>query len=227
MGNLDAQLGIEKTEKCQCKEIESEYGTIVVSTSLSPEFDGGRDELIEVLTQVDLLVLFEDITGLSPTNQTYYIDHKEKDADWEGLNLMNVRFSYGRKAYISAIHELVHIILRQQDWLNDEVLNSFIARNPEFTVFVRGEGYKIEQMIAYLVQREAAKYLDDFYEDTNFIEKFNDERFEDILKSQYQTPKREKLGRLIIKLWNERDRSLDIISFARLVAIRYDELGAL
>ena len=200
--------------------IESKYGTLNVVQPPSDDLVAGHTELLTFLGNYDILLDIADVTGLEPAIQDYTIQHAEL-ADWEGLDTIYVNYGRGVRAYLSGIHELVHIVLRQQNWLQDDVLDTFVVDHPAFTVRSKGPGYKIEQMIAYLIQRDIAKLMDERLGIDHYGKQWGEEKFAGRFDREYASPEREKLGRLIIAMWDDRDPSVDIIGFARSVAERY------
>lgn len=84
-------------------------------------------------------------------------DFDSVSADYNLPNELSVDLGYGVWAASGAIHEMVHLILGQNSWNQNSQINNFINAHPNLLGNEDNgnrNGYFIEQIIAYLTQRD-------------------------------------------------------------------------
>lgn len=164
------------------------------------------DQVLKILTKHDLPKLIELKTGLSWKTPSIKIKHTQKKADWENNDTVLVNFENGTWCISGIAHELVHLILRQNNWLDNPTISNYVKRHRELRETSRGDGYPIEQMIAYLIQSEILADLGK-KESVEIPAKFWDEKhFENVINYEYDSEYKKRLGRLIISAWRSRRR---------------------
>jgi hypothetical protein len=196
-----------------------EHYVLQIEDPPSSDLEEGLSEFRAFLEENNLFQDIEEQTGIRPDVAEYTLTHRDC-ADWEGVSRIMVNYSRGERAYLSMAHELVHIILRQNDWTSDPTIAQFILKHPKFSSS-RGEGYRLEQMVAYLVQHDLSNMLEKRHGEKRYGEWFPEEKIEALFEREYQEEDNERLGRLIIKMWKDRDPSENIIRFMSRVCEEY------
>lgn len=175
-------------------------------------FDGETGELEEALEKYDVPQMVSQITGLSWKNESLKIKHIDKSADWEGNDTILVNLGRGAYALSGVAHECLHLILRQNNWLESPKISDFVEKYPEMRKYpIKRKGYPLEQMIAYLVQDEISKKIGKQEGLDRLVETGGHGKFGYILETEYSSKNEEKLGKIILKKWQEKDNYENII----------------
>lgn len=175
---------------------------ITIQDGFSAEID---KQVSSWLKSYDLPKLVSKKLGL-PLKKPVFLKHTEGNANWEGDNIILADFRRGIWCLPGIAHELVHIILRQNDWLSIVPnVYSFIQKHSEFST-PRGAGYLIEQMIAYLVQADISHEIGEKEKNAELINSWGPEKFDVILEKEYTTIFAKEIGQKIIDAWNHKEQ---------------------
>ena len=177
-------------------------------------FKGNIKELESILGKYDISNMVSQLTGLGWKTDSIKLKHTEGSVDWEGNDTVLENLKYGPYCISSLSHEMVHLIFRQNDWLESDEISNFIEKYPEMNEYSEGkDGYPIEQMVAYLIQDEICKKIGQ-EEDADILTKTGGHRdFENILDREYDTEMKRWLGKTIINNWTDRGRYPNIIKW--------------
>ncbi len=173
----------------------------------------GRDQhnkFLETLKKSDFLIRITKKTGLRWVEPLIKIKYS-KEADFESPDTILIDYNRGSRAVSSAIHEAFHLMLRQVEWTENDVVKRIVLKYPELENSPYGIAYKMEQMFAYLLQneiyQEIAKDLNfdasKDYWDMNYI-------VQSVIPYEFESPFLKKLVLAIIKVWNGPTRSRNI-----------------
>lgn len=182
-----------------------------------PSYNKDLDDSIEhFLGKWDLLKIVSEKTGLPWKNDLIKIEHQEGNADWRGEDIILSDFRRGIWCLSGVTHELVHLILRQNNWLNSKIIQEFIKEHDELNDRERDTekkkgGYLIEQMIAYLIQSEVDCEIGEKNKMPEMCNSWNEEKFNKIIENEYRTDFAKKLGLKIREEWKKKKEGENII----------------
>jgi hypothetical protein len=157
-------------------------------------------EIIAVFEKYNVAKMVSDATGLKWHSGILKIENTNEGGSWRGSDVILVHYNRGLWAVSTAVHEFLHLILRQNNWDRVEEISNFIDAHPELSN-KRGRGYAIEQMIAYLLQKEIHQEIGIIENNTAMQTSWDDEHFEKIIKESYTDPFSGKLARTLIVEW--------------------------
>jgi len=176
--------------------------SIVITTGL----DTNSDKEIQLwLDRYDLPKIVSEKLNFSWKTKTLNLKHSEGNSDWESDDTVLVDFKRGMWCISGIAHELVHLILRQNNWIDlSAKLKIFTKQHPELSSTNRGAGYLIEQMIAYLVQADVDREIGQKENKSEMIDAWNTQKFHKIINLEYQSDFLKQMGRKMIDKWNDK-----------------------
>ncbi len=195
---------------------------------VTPSGDNNLDKVIlEILDKYDLTEIVSQATGLKWYKDKIYLKNKkEGTADWEGDDTILDNYEHGVWIVSGIAHELVHLILRQNNWFENKIVSDFVKKHPEIIIQgaseKRGDGYCIEQIIAYLLQADVLKDIGRKEEIEEMASSWDEEKFEKIISSEYKQEFKEKLARFIIEKWKIREDDINLIEWIEGVLLEMD-----
>ena len=198
----------------------------MVKINIEPSGNSEVDKIVfEILGKYNIAEIVSEETGLPWTVDEIKIKHQGSTADWEGLDTVLVNYDHGVWVVSGVAHEMVHLILRQNKWDESSVISDFIKKHPEIILSgsKRGDGYRIEQIIAYLTQRDIHREIGREEGDERMETSWGEEKFEDIIKMEYNSEFRERLARTIMREWETRERGDNLIEWIEEVLSNWDK----
>lgn len=188
------------------------------------EFMGDTKELEEATKRYNVPGMVSAVTGLEWKTSLIKLKHIEKSADWEDDDTVLINLGTGAYALSGISHECLHLILRQNNWLESSKISDFIEKYTEMKEFpIKRKGYPLEQMIAYLVQDEISKKIGQEEGIEKLITTGGHGPFETILDREYNTDTKKRLGKLIMKKWPDRKKYPDIIKWIESIIENFEE----
>ncbi len=152
---------------------------ILIANGLSQNFD---KEIQTWLDKYNLPQIMSEKLGLSWKTKTINLKHSRGNSNWENNDTILTDFKKGIWRISGIAHELVHLILRQNNWLNrSRKLKMFIEQHPELSSTNRGTGYLIEQMVAYLIQADIDREIGQKESKPEMIDVWNAQKFDKII----------------------------------------------
>lgn len=181
---------------------------------------------LDTLTNSNYLVRINQKTGLEWKEVLVKMRYS-KQAEYLNLDTVLVDYNRGSRAVSSAIHESFHLMLRQINWTENSIVKDILLKYPQLNSSPRGNGYKMEQMFAYLLQNEIYQEI---AKDLNF-DASNEYWSMEYIKNthvphEFDTPFLKQLALSIIEVWDKPNKSNDIFelikkSFESKYLIRY------
>ncbi|MEK7447655.1 MAG: hypothetical protein AAB632_02580 [Patescibacteria group bacterium] len=189
------------------------------------DFMGDTKELEEATKKYDVPGMVSEATGLDWKTSILKLKHIEKSADWEDDDTVLINLGTGAYALSGVSHECLHLILRQNNWLESSKISAFIKKYPEMRIDYPEykAGYPIEQLIAYLIQDEISKKIGQEEEIGKLITTGGHGPFEVILDREYDTNTKKKLGKMIIEKWPDKKKYPDIIKWIENIIENFEE----
>ncbi len=177
-------------------------------------FEGSTNELEELLEKHNIPQMVSNITGLDWKTASIKLRHTESQADWEGDDTVLVNLDHGPYCISGLSHEMVHLLFRQNNWLESTEISKFIENHPEMREYSAGkDGYPIEQMVAYLVQDEICKKIGK-KEGLNILaETGGHGDFEKILDTEYGSDIKKKIGKTMMERWTKLEDYSDVLKW--------------
>ena len=139
---------------------------------------------------------------------------------------IEIDFSRGRILLGTIAHEGLHLLLRQNDWLDKYPFIKELSSEHELLRISKfGWGYQIEQMIAYLIQRDVNRLVGEKFSDNSLLRWGDKTFFDKVIEEEftYENAHPEEkqflinLGRNIINLWDENPDKHDLGIFLELL----------
>ena len=176
--------------------------SIVITTGL----DTNSDKEIQLwLDRYDLPEIVSEKLNLSWKTKTLNLKHSKGNSDWESNDTVLADFKRGIWCISGIAHELVHLILRQNNWIDlSAKLKIFTEQHPELSSTNRGAGYLIEQMIAYLVQADVDREIGQKENKPEMIDAWNIQRFHKIINSEYRSDFSKQMAKKMIDKWDDK-----------------------
>ena len=198
----------------------------MLKINIEPSGNSEVDKIVfEILDKYNLAEIVSEETGLSWTTDEINIKHQDSTADWEGIDTVLVNYEHGIWVVSGVAHEMVHLILRQNKWDESSMISDFIKKHPEIILSgsKRGDGYRIEQIIAYLTQKDIHEEIGRKEGDERMEKSWGKEKFEKIIEMEYNSEFRERLARTIMRDWETREKGTNLIEWIEKVLLNWDK----
>jgi hypothetical protein len=175
-------------------------------------------EFVRVLKESNFLRRITQHTGLEWQDGTLRVEYSKK-ADYTEPNTIFVDYNRGDRAVSSAVHESVHLMLRQDKWTENPAVADMLKKHHELTTSSsKGPAYKVEQIFAYLLQNEIFKEIakamsfdaSKHYWSIDYIK-------ENFVHREFKTEFLKSLALAVIEVWEEPNRENDIYKLIKRV----------
>lgn len=183
----------------------------------------GYKELKYILEKYDIGEMVSDILNLKWKEKVVINDTDSKyGADYKLPNEAYVNYSDGTWGITGVAHEMVHLLMHQNDWTEIPKIKNYISEYKDLQdpTRMRSVGYPIEQMVAYLLMRDVALKISEKEDGINkedVLSQYNKDWFARILNTEYPTEHLKILGNKIIEKWENRPKELPITDWVESV----------
>jgi len=170
-------------------------------------------ELEEILAKYNTLNELGNIIGLE-WKKPITVVGIDSGANFKSGDTILVNLNVGIYAISGISHEAVHLILRQNNWLENETIKNFIEKYPEMQRYpAERQGYPLEQMIAYLVQEDISKPIGEKEGLEKLAETGGHKSYKKIIQREFSEGINGKVGELILNKWPEHNQSKNVIEW--------------
>ncbi len=188
---------------------------------------GSEEKTKEVegaLQKYDIPEMVSEMTGLKWKKNSIKLQQIENGANFEKDYIVLINLNMGIYCLSGITHETVHLILRQNNWLENEEIHNFVNKYPEMKKYPKDrEGYPLEQMIAYLIMEDISKPIGKKEGLEKLAETGGHGSFEKILEREFGTETKEKIGKMIIEKWPEHKNYSNVIEWLESIIKQFEE----
>ncbi len=183
------------------------------------EKNEGYEELKSILEDYDIGNMVSDTLHLEWKEKVLINDTDNKHGAYYKLpNEIYVNYSRGAWGAMGIAHEMVHLIMHQNTWTEIPKIKNYINEHEglQDPTRMRTAGYPIEQMIAYLLMKDAALKIsenDDRIDKGRVFSQYNENWFTKILDTEYPTEHLKSLGNKIIEEWKNKPDNIPITNW--------------
>jgi hypothetical protein len=193
--------------------------TFELNPPINQDKNEGYQRLKSILEDYDIGNMVSNILHLEWKEKVLINDTDSKyGADYKLPKEAYVNYSHGAWGAIGITHEMVHLIMHQNTWIEIPKIKNYIKEHEDLqdSTRMRTVGYPIEQMIAYLLMKDVALKIsenDDRINKERVLSQYNKDWFTKILDTEYPTEHLKLLGNKIIEGWKSKSENLPITNW--------------